>query len=191
MGSLLSPRESRVGTDSKGSRMRPALEVESIDTSGYTRHEQKVRESASAGRSDADNGRIIPGAGVGGEGSKADWLVERDFRSKFVDKKRQERLSFLKGHPSASKTGPTLAQSSTEATATIGSGDTSTAKMISKGKRVIVVDDVAPLKTEGLYPHRMLGANDETSAPLPRTKSQLTFLLERDRAVNAQEKQNR
>jgi hypothetical protein len=129
---------------------------------------------------------------VGGEDPKADWLVERDFRSKFVDKKRQEKFSFLLGHPSSSKTGPTLAQSSMEATATIESGDASTAKVLTKGKKEIVVDDVVPLKTEGLFPHRMLGMNDEPLAPLPRTKSQLTFLLERDRAVKAQEKlQNR
>jgi len=171
--------------------MRPTLEVEMVDTSGYTRHEQKLKGCAGAGRSSTGSGTIAPGAGVGGENSKADWLVERDFRSKFVDKKRQERFSSLMGHPSASKTGPTLAQSSTEATATIGSGDTSTAKILTKAKRAIVVDDVAPLKTEGLFPHRVLGVNNEPTAPLPRTKSQLTFLLERDRAVKAQEKQNR
>ena len=170
---------------------RPTLEVETDDTSGYVRHEQKQKGRAAAGRSGTGSGIIVPVTGVGGEDSKADWLVERDFRSKFVDKKRQERFSSLMGHPSASKTGPTLAQSSTEATATIGSGDTSTAKILTKGKRVIVVDDVAPLKTEALFPHGMLGVNNEPSAPLPRTKSQLTFLLERDRALKAQEKQNR
>jgi hypothetical protein len=170
--------------------MRPALEVEPVDTSGYARHEQKLNERTGAGRSNAGSGRITPGAGAEGGDSKADWLVERDFRSKFVDKKRQERFSSLMGHPSASKTGPTLAQSSTEAIATIGSGDAATAKIPTKGKRVIVVDDVAPLKTEELIPHQMLGVSDEPPAPLPRTKSQLTFLLERDRAIKAQEKQN-
>ncbi|KAI9772667.1 MAG: hypothetical protein M1840_000262 [Geoglossum simile] len=188
-GSLLSPWESRVSTDPKGGRMRPGPEVEPVDTSSYARHEQKTKECA-GGRSNAGSGRTTPGANVGGEDSKADWLVERDFRSKFVDKKRQERFSFLVGHSSASKTGPTLAQSSAEATATIGSGSTTTTKTLTKGKRVIMVDGVAPLKTEGLYPHRMLGVNDESPAPLPRTKSQLTFLLERDRAVKAQEKKN-
>ncbi|KAI9780515.1 MAG: hypothetical protein M1839_006633 [Geoglossum umbratile] len=191
-GSHLSPQNSGIGTDSKGGRIHPTLELEPTGISGHTRHDPKPKERSSARRNNADSGKVTPGASVGGEDPKADWLVERDFRSKFVDKKRQEKFSFLLGHTATSKTGPTLAQSSMEATATIELGDTSTAKVLTKGKKVIVVDDVVPLKTEGLFPHRMLGMNDEPLAPLPRTKSQLTFLLERDRAVKAQEKpQNR
>ncbi|KAI9866271.1 MAG: hypothetical protein M1813_001393 [Trichoglossum hirsutum] len=188
-GSRLSPWDDGIGVDLKGARIRPALKPGSVDISRQTQNEQKLKGYTGAEHSNSDSRRPNPEVSGDGEYPKADWLVERDFRSKFVDKRRQERFSFLLGHPSTSKTGPTLAQSSMEATATIESGENSTTKVLTRGKKVIVVDDVVPLKTEGLPPHQSLGGDDEPLAPLPRTKSQLTFLLERDRALKAQEKQ--
>jgi hypothetical protein len=94
----------------------------------------------------------------------------------------------LLGHSSTSKTGPTLAQSAMEATATIESGEAPSGKRTTKGKKVIVVDDVVPLKAGGV-PAPGIIEEEESFAPLPRTKSQLTFLLERDRVVKAQENQ--
>jgi hypothetical protein len=188
-GSRLSPWDDGIGVDLKGARIRPALKPGSVDISRQTQNEQKLKGYTGAEHSNSDSRRPNPEVSGDGEYPKADWLVERDFRSKFVDKRRQERFSFLLGHPSTSKTGPTLAKSSMEATATIESGENSTTKVLTRGKKVIVVDDVVPLKTEGLPPHQSLGGDDEPLAPLPRTKSQLTFLLERDRALKAQEKQ--
>ncbi|KAH0544612.1 hypothetical protein FGG08_001261 [Glutinoglossum americanum] len=184
-GSHLPPLGDKIGVDPKNGRIQP----QSVDTPRRVRNEQKLRVPVSAEHGNLGGGKPNLATSVDGEDPRIDWLVERDFRSKFVDKKRQERFAFLLRHPSTSKTGPTLAQSSMEATATIESGENSTTKVLTKGKKMFVVDGVVPLKTEGFPQHQLLEDNGGPLAPLPRTKSQLTFLLERDRAAKAQEKQ--
>ena len=116
------------------------------------------------------------------------WVVDRDFRSKFVDhQQHQDHFDEFIRQPSA-KTPSTVASTSTAAAGTLAFGglpDPKDAK--GKGKaRVSVVDEEVPLKPAGPSSSSASAIDDADSPVSPasgllRTKSQLTLLLERDR----------
>jgi hypothetical protein len=113
------------------------------------------------------------------------WVVDRDFRSKFVDqKKRQDHFEDLVHQPLA-KTRSTVASTSTAAAGTLALGELlETTDLKGKGKaRVSVVDEEVPLKPAAPSASTTSAIDDGDSpvSGLPRTKSQLTLLLERDR----------
>lgn len=106
-----------------------------------------------------------------------DGLVERDFRLRFAARTQMERQSFA----------PFTAKSTTTAAATaadhqaIGITDT-TPPQRSRGNGKWMeefTDEIVHLKPPGSSGPR--AKDDNEAQPLPRTKSQLTLLLERDR----------
>lgn len=147
---------------------------------------------ASAPTADARRSKVDTAAPANGR-LKRDgqpWVVDHDFRSRFVDRSQhdKDKLSALLTNPGPSKTKATLASTSTAAMGTVGLGDDPSI-IISiksgKAKMATVSDEVVPLKPEGpSAPPAPTGASSDAPpfvGPLARTKSQLTFLLERDR----------
>ena len=105
-------------------------------------------------------------------------LVDPDFRSKFVDKTRPSNRSVTNISSFAHKSSaamPTAA--SFQALGTLDTGQSSPTAGKNKGKKAFK-NEVVPLKapaSAGPEPPA------EASQPLPRTKSQLTLLLEREK----------
>ncbi|KAI9684132.1 MAG: hypothetical protein M1829_003402 [Trizodia sp. TS-e1964] len=104
-------------------------------------------------------------------------LVDRDFRSKFFDKSRKGELFSL---TNLSMTPTTT--SSTNKLYSKSSEASSSSRSFRKGKatQVVIVDGVAPLRPEGATAPSSRSSSPSDSQ-LPRTKSQLTLLLERER----------
>jgi len=111
-------------------------------------------------------------------------LVEPNFRSKFAERKGGQHRSFTNL--------PSLTQKSSAAGATAASFQASglmdfgQASSTRKGKgkgtaREAFTDEIIPLKAPGPVAPECSDTN--TSEPLPRTKSQLTLLLERSKAA--------
>ncbi|EWC44537.1 hypothetical protein DRE_06709 [Drechslerella stenobrocha 248] len=80
---------------------------------------------------------------AGSAKSKEDWLVEPDFRAKYIEQRKKDRLSAISGNPivkGSLKTNATIATAPMTALAT-----PRTKK--GKGRSILVVDSVAPLKS--------------------------------------------
>ncbi|KAK6532762.1 hypothetical protein TWF281_006939 [Arthrobotrys megalospora] len=80
---------------------------------------------------------------AGSTKSKEDWLVEPDFRAKYLEQRKKDRLSAIAGNPIVKgplKTNATIATASTTAVAIPGARR-------GRGRSIIVVDSVAPLKS--------------------------------------------
>jgi len=107
-------------------------------------------------------------------------LVDRDFRSKFVDRRHQENLSTYLTHPVAKASAAAAAAASFQATGMMDFSEHPPSTGKGKGKVEIV-----PLKPEGPSSSAVIG-NEEAppAAPLPRSKSQLSLLLDRDRRLS-------
>ncbi|KAI9715060.1 MAG: hypothetical protein M1812_006178 [Candelaria pacifica] len=109
-------------------------------------------------------------------------LVERGFRSKFDDRKRQGQLAAMSSRPSVTKTSSTIGSTSTAAAAGIvdlGEGQSSAAR--GKARQGTITDQFVPLRPEGTSGFAAADLGSEPSVPLARTKSQLALLLDRDR----------
>ena len=106
-------------------------------------------------------------------------LVEPDFRSKFVAKTRSAQSSFVSLPSLLRKSSATTAASASyQAAGTVGSGH----QMQPAGRaqaRVTFSDEVAASNLQ--KPADSNVESDEGAQALPRTKSQLTLLLEKDR----------
>lgn len=109
-------------------------------------------------------------------------LVDPDFRSRFVDKTRPSNRSFTNMSTLARKSSaavPTAA--SFQATGMVDTGrGTSTAG--GNGGKEAFKNEIVPLKAPAAAGP---GSPAEASQPLPRTKSQLTLLLEREKSRSA------
>ncbi|KAK6504351.1 hypothetical protein TWF506_002552 [Arthrobotrys conoides] len=81
---------------------------------------------------------------VGSTKSKEDWLVEPDFRAKYLEQRKKDRLSAIAGNPIVK--GP-LKTSATIATASMTAVAIPRAKRGGRGRSILVVDSVAPLKS--------------------------------------------
>ena len=125
---------------------------------------------------------------TGKRGNTADnnWIVEPDFRTKYLERKRKEKLVALTSvafvAPLVVKAVPTVAVAESQATA-------STKVSRGKGKGVVLVDQIVPLKglpeeAADSQATRALVANvrdediDELPTTLVRRKSELTLMFE-------------
>ncbi|CUS14750.1 unnamed protein product [Tuber aestivum] len=136
--------------------------------------------STDGGESESD------ATGKKGDTADSDWIVDPDFRTKYLERKRKEKLVALTSVasvvPLVTKAVPTIAVAESQATA-------STKVSRGKGKGVVLVDQVVPLKglpeeAEDLQATRVLVANardediDELPTTLVRRKSELTLMFE-------------
>lgn len=103
------------------------------------------------------------------------WIVDPDFRTKYIDKKAKQK-DILSRVVRAQAT--TALSGNVVATAT-----SSRAGVKGKGKNVLVVDEVVPLKADAGLP--VEPATALVRPVLPRQKSQLTMLIENARKQDA------
>lgn len=109
-------------------------------------------------------------------------LVDPDFRSKFVDKTRPSNRSFTNMSSLARKSSaavPTAA--SFQATGMLDTGQGTSTAGGNRGKEAFK-NEIVPLKAPAAAGPE---SPAEASQPLPRTKSQLTLLLEREKSRSA------
>ncbi|KAF3917000.1 hypothetical protein ABW21_db0202815 [Orbilia brochopaga] len=129
---------------------------------------------------------------AGSAKSKEDWLVEPDFRAKYIEQRKKDRLSAIAGNPMVKGN---LKTSATIATAPMTAVATPRTKK-GRGRNILVVDSIVPLKSPDNS-----GSSDTivetTSAPISdilpglveketfekppvfqRTKSQLSLMIE-------------
>lgn len=107
-------------------------------------------------------------------------LVDPNFRSKFVDRTRSPQRSFTNLPAFARKSSAAVATAASfQATGTIGSGQPTSSAGRGKGREAFT-NVTAPLKAPAAAGPEVTG--DEAARPLPKTKSQLTLLLEREKA---------
>ncbi|KAJ6257532.1 hypothetical protein Dda_7317 [Drechslerella dactyloides] len=97
--------------------------------------------SFASGPSAASSSR--KGSEIGSAKSKEDWLVEPDFRAKYIEQRKKDRLSAIAGNPIVK--GP-LKTNATIATAPMTALATPRTKK-GRGRNILVVDSVAPLKS--------------------------------------------
>ncbi|RVD84654.1 uncharacterized protein DFL_006390 [Arthrobotrys flagrans] len=81
---------------------------------------------------------------AGSAKSTEDWLVEPDFRAKYLEQRKKDRLSAIAGNPIVK--GP-LKTNATIATASMTAVAISKTKRGGRGRSILVVDSVAPLKS--------------------------------------------
>ena len=113
---------------------------------------------------------------------------EDQLRAGPSDKRRQDMVAALSSRPLVTKTSATLASTSTAAQGTVEMGQ-APSPTVAKGRQAMIIDEVVPLKPAAAAAVMSSGSAmvDDASSdvagegPLPRTKSQLTLLLERDR----------
>ncbi|KAK6335865.1 hypothetical protein TWF730_003240 [Orbilia blumenaviensis] len=132
---------------------------------------------------------------AGSTKSKVDWLVEPDFRAKYLEQRKKDRLSAIAGNPIVK--GP-LKTSATIATASMTAVAIPRTKRGGRGRSILVVDSVVPLKSaddEGA-PGPAVPVVESVFAPISeivpgivekevferpvfqRTKSQLSLMIE-------------
>jgi len=134
---------------------------------------------ATAHSTDPDFGRASSASAVAGEQTYRQWSVGRDFRSRFVDRRRHENLTADLTRPVPKASAATAAAASFQATGMLDFSVHPPANGDGKGKGKV---EVVPLKAEG--PDGSAATEDEGSVPtasLRRSKSQLSDLLNRDR----------
>ena len=117
-------------------------------------------------------------------------LVEPDFRSKFVAKTRSAQSSFVSLPSLLRKSSATPATSASyQAAGTLNLGQQTEAGGKGRG-RVTFSDEAMPLA-----PRRFggsgTGQEEHQTTALPRTQSQLTLLLERDRGASGQDPESK
>ncbi|KAG0640542.1 hypothetical protein HOY80DRAFT_884611 [Tuber brumale] len=144
-----------------------------------------VRQQHKASSTDGDDSESDV-TGKRGDTAESNWIVDPDFRTKYLERKRKEKLVALTTEasvaPLVTKAVPTAAVAEIQATASakISRG---------KGKGVVLVDQIVPLKglseeATDLQATRVLVANvrheniDELPATLVRRKSELTLMFE-------------
>lgn len=124
-------------------------------------------------------GRASSAIAVAGERSHQDWLVERDLRSRFVDRRRHENVTPNLTRPAPKAPATAAAAVSFQAAGMMDSSAHPPAKGKGKGKGKV---EIVPLKPEGSAGSAAM-EDDETipTASLRRSTSQLTLVLDRDR----------
>ena len=112
-----------------------------------------------------------------------DWLVDRDFRAKFVDRSHTSALSMARATPSSSSTNQPAPSEEEDFSGVDGKG---------KGKMpsAAYVDSIVPLKPPGAESSAIEDDDEDepTATVLPRTKSQLTLLVENERKKESEKK---
>ena len=116
-----------------------------------------------------------------------DWLVAKDFRVKFADKARVEPTPFtsVRSIPTKSTTA-TMAPASFQASGNMAFGDPPSNVFKSKMRQSDFTVETLPLKPPGAS-----GQDQTQPSVLPRSKSQLTLLLERDKRSENEKKVKR
>lgn len=135
---------------------------------------------AAAHTADSQLDRASSPSAVAGERSHQEWLVDRDFRSRFVDRRRHENLTANLTRPVPKASAAAAAAASFQATGTLDFGEHPPAK--GKGKDKV---EVVPPKPEGTA--GPAATENEESGPTAaprRSKSQLSDLLDRDRRLS-------
>lgn len=136
---------------------------------------QRQRNSSASGGSESE------GVGKKGDAPAGGWVVDPDFRTKYLERTRKEKLVALTSIVPAVVAKTTSTAAIMESVAT-----TSTKVNRGKGKNVLVVDEIVPLKgltedalgvkiTTGDVPNEEI---DELPSNLVRRKSELTLLFE-------------
>lgn len=107
-----------------------------------------------------------------------DWLVDRDFRAKFVDRSHTSALSMSRAILPSSSTSQTIPSQADDVSRLDGKG-----KGKAKTPSTDYTDSIVPLKPPGAESSAIEDDDEDepTSAVLPRTKSQLTLLVENER----------
>ncbi|KAL7272485.1 hypothetical protein RUND412_004705 [Rhizina undulata] len=153
--------------------------VSSIPDSGNG--EKQGASPSASGEWEADDGDDEDKADNNNEESSG-WIVDPDFRTKYLERKRKEKLVALTSLTTASKTAaPTTAVA--DSIATVKS---------TRKKNVLVVDDIVPLKClneeDGTFPTAKVALEnlkeediDELPTNLVRQKSELTLLFESEK----------
>ena len=131
------------------------------------------------------------------ERAHQDWLVDRDFRSKFVERIRPSEnhgLASLRSHRTRSSAA-LVAPASYQAHATMGFGEQTPGRPPGKERaKLTFTDKMVPLKAPAPSSEAIIDDDeDEDDAPqaLPRTTSQLTLLLQRDRRMNDEQEKRK
>ncbi|SLM34795.1 Protein of unknown function DUF1752, fungi [Lasallia pustulata] len=177
-----------------------------IPTLSFDTRSAKISRSASPHQSkhsrDRPQGRLAMGISPGNtqydeERAHQDWLVDRDFRSKFVERTRPSEnrgLASLQTHRTKSSTALT-APASYQAHGTVGFGEQAPGDLPGKEKANLTFRNrFLPSKAPGAASEAVIDDDDDdeeegrASQALTRSKSQLTLLLERDRHVAEQKK---
>ena len=125
-------------------------------------------------------GRASSAVEVAGGKTHQDWLVDHDFRSRFVDRHRHENLAASLMHPVPKASAATAAAASFQASGTLDFSRHPAAKGKEKGKV-----EAVPLKPEAPSSSAATGQDVAISTASPRrSKSQLSLLLDRDRRLS-------
>ena len=162
----------------KGSSLSPPSSNEMAED--FAGEDMGIQEPSTNPRSEGSATAEISNAGS--ESSKP--LVDPDFRSQFVDKTRRSTRSFTNIPSFARKSSaavPTAASFQASGMLDTGQGSSTAGK--NRGKEAFK-NEIVPLKAPA-----SAGPESPTEAPqpLPRTKSQLTLLLEREKNRSAGE----
>lgn len=108
-------------------------------------------------------------------------LVERDFRSKFEDRRRQGQLAAMSSQPAVTKTSSTIGSTSTaEALGTVDLGEGQISAARGKARQATITDKFVPLKSEGISGSAVSHVDREPPVSLVRSRSQLALLLDKD-----------
>ena len=106
------------------------------------------------------------------------WLVDKDFRRKFVDKAHSASGPLRSVAPKS--TVATMIPASFQASGKVSFAEQLPRSVKAKMKESSFTDEIVALKPPGeIYP--AMTSEDSPSLVLPRTKSQLTLLLEKDK----------
>ncbi|RPB05050.1 hypothetical protein L873DRAFT_1832744 [Choiromyces venosus 120613-1] len=125
-------------------------------------------------------------AGKRGDTADSNWIVDPDFRTKYLERKRKEKLVAL---TSVASVAPLVTKAVTTVAVVESQATASTKISRGKGKGVVLVDQIVPLKglpeeASDLHAARVLVANvrdediDELPTTLVRRKSELTLMFE-------------
>lgn len=155
------------------------------------RHEEESDDEATQTQKDVS--KAISEASEGTSGDSGDekcerQLVDPNFRSEFVDRTRSSNRSLTNLPAFARKSSaaiPTAA--SFQATGTMGSGQSTSSAGRGTGREAFT-NVTAPLKAPAAAGPEVAGA--EAAEPLPKSKGQLTLLLEREKVRSSGQEQN-
>lgn len=153
---------------SRSTQSRPARASRSASPSTSRPFQDSSLDALSPPRNTVDTTEALP---------LQDWLVDRDFRAKFVDRSLASTLLANPSIPASSSRNQSISSQD---------DDASQVKGKEKGK---MVDSNVAIKPPGAESSAIEDDEDEpTSVVLPRTKSQLTLLVENERKRESEKK---
>ena len=164
------------------SRPDPPLS-EDLSEESYVNQETQNVMQPSEDRSNPSEDLSRKSSGKQTEGTKP--LIDPDFRAKFIDRTRTSQRSLTDLSAFARKSAAAVPTSASyQATGMMGSLQASSS--VGKGQgREAFTNMTAPLKAPA--PAGPEAAGGDSPPPLPKTKSQLTLLLENEKARSAKE----